>query len=115
MAADLDAIQARADAAIPGPWIVDDDPPTVYPVVRADGHAVAGCSTSGLGKWPGLPNAEHIAGLDPQITLALVAELRAAREVIEVARTYWSHEGHDLAQCTMPLCQAVVAYDKAVN
>ena len=44
----------------------------------------------------------------------LVAELRAAREVIEKTRNYWTF-AHDQESCTSPLCRAVVAYDKVIG
>jgi len=94
-APDLDAVQARADAATAGPWTVDDDRQTAYPVVRANGRAVAGCPTSGLGKWPRLSNAVFVAHARTDVP-ALVAELRAARGARgQLNDLYEDLEAHD--------------------
>jgi hypothetical protein len=79
---DLDAVQARAEAAMSGPWEYRRfrlAPGVVKPTPdgKATDYVIAQMVNAGK------DTAEHIAGMDPQTTLALVAELRAAREVIE--------------------------------
>lgn len=84
---DLDAIEALANAATPGPWEAS--------VLGSEGYAVTGPQGSIPGRhrlraprvarcgheaWDtDKANAEHIAGMDPATTLALVAEVRALR------------------------------------
>ena len=85
---DLDAIGARAEAATPGPWfrVIDTD------VCRlADGThpEVAVClRTEDVGVVQSHEaNADFIAHARADVP-ALVAELRAAREVVEAAQAF---------------------------
>jgi hypothetical protein len=95
---DLDAIEARAKAATQGRWY--SDPGIGWPEGLAEAIGIA--QTAAGVFWPvrsaigesiafvdgrkGTPNAgtgndaAHIAGLDPQTALALVAEVRRLRE-----------------------------------
>lgn len=92
---DLDALEATARAATPGPWMLDgmgeDEPEINYWAHRFIGtaepnesgsHEIIATSEDGHG-----PNAEHIAAFDPTTALALIARLREAEAVIEEAST----------------------------
>jgi len=89
---DLDAIAARAEAATAGPWGISakaSDALIAYARVRisSDG-TVTDISESERDHYGGPVIAEsmhpadreHIAGLDPQTVLALVAELRECQD-----------------------------------
>jgi len=75
MTVDLDAIEARADAATEGPWFNNRNG-----VVIVESHPLAP-TVSENSSWG---DAEFIAAARADIP-ALVAELRAAREVVEAA------------------------------
>lgn len=90
-ALDLEALEAKAKAATPGPWMLDgmgeDEPAINYWAHRFIGtaepnetgsHEIIATSEDGHG-----PNAEYIAAADPKTVLALIAALRAASAVIE--------------------------------
>jgi hypothetical protein len=77
---DLDAIKARVEKATDGPWItllssIDDRFASVY----------TGRTVDGVADLVSPANAEHIAGMDPQTTLALVAEVERLRATVERA------------------------------
>lgn len=85
-ALDLDALEAKAKAATPGPWMLDgmgeDEPEVNYWAHRfvgtaepneAGSHEIIATSEDGHG-----PNAEYIAAADPKTILAMIAALRAA-------------------------------------
>jgi hypothetical protein len=93
--ADLDAAEARAKAALADNWC--NTP--VCSVAPGAHPRQAGCPGT-VQQW------EHYRGMDPPTVLALVAELRAARAVVEAAR-----------RCPRerPLAAAVAAYDQAVG
>ena len=83
----LDAIEARAKAATPGPWNVDGpfwvDPPGVTPseLTVQTRAGVSGKDRALVmeGTWDSKDaNAEHIAGLDPEMALWLVGLARAS-------------------------------------
>jgi hypothetical protein len=88
---DLDALEATARAATPGPWELDgmgeDEPEinywahlfigTVNPN-ESGSHEIIATSEDRHG-----PNAKHIAAFDPPTALALIARLREAEELIE--------------------------------
>lgn len=78
---DLEAIKARAQAATPGPWRVGED----------DAFIVSESQKDFRGRpeevvWPDEQYAftahdgAHIAGMDPETTLALVDEVESLRE-----------------------------------
>jgi hypothetical protein len=119
---DLDAIQARSDAATKGPWIQDQDP-------DGDESGIAGWRPSrDIKEVYRLPNgdvdvddlmsaatpadAEFIAHAREDVP-DLVAELHAAREVIAVARDAFPQvwEGPMRERCRAVLA----AYDKATG
>lgn len=90
---DLDAIEARARAATPGPWMHRDRP--------SHGFEEAGVSHEGEeddgalakvwgGAARGTANAAHIAGMDPPTALAIVAVVRRLRgalvDILDVSR-----------------------------
>jgi hypothetical protein len=76
---DLDAIEARAEAAAPGPWREPKNGLglgwTIFPK-NSKGWSIATCDSG--------TDADFIAHARTDIP-ALVAELRAAREVVEAA------------------------------
>ena len=100
---DLDAIEARARAATPGPWFVRprqyDDWGYIRGPEQSDGpgHFVAQAlggqdyTIDQLNEHrrnktdPYGHNAAHIAGMDPATTLALTAEVRKLREAAATA------------------------------
>jgi citrate lyase beta subunit len=83
---DLDAIEARANAATPGPWTTRD-------IDAGQGHPPTVITLKGfftiapIQSWDQRPeNAAHIAGMDPTTTLALVTEVRRLRAAVETQR-----------------------------
>ncbi|MGN7978226.1 hypothetical protein ACTJJ4_11695 [Microbacterium sp. 22195] len=80
MTINLDELEAVARAATPGPWLAIPSRRErgayeilgVAPVVRTS-----------------TPTMLHIAAFDPPTVLALIAELRRARECIEKVRGWW--------------------------
>lgn len=85
---DLDALEATARAATPGPWMLDgmgeDEPEINYWAHRFIGTAepnesgsneIIATSEDGHG-----PNAEYIAAFDPPTVLALIARIREAED-----------------------------------
>jgi diacylglycerol kinase family enzyme len=79
---DIDAIAARANAATPGPWEPDEVHMLTAPT-QLDGFAspIERAATEAH-LWA---NYLHIAGMDPDTTLALVAEVRRLRDERVVA------------------------------
>jgi len=82
MKIDLDALEAVARAATPGPWeaepyryTADDD--RVRVTSPSDGHLF------NLAEGVEPVNASHIAAFDPPTVLALIAKLREAEAAIE--------------------------------
>ena len=71
---DLDAIQARADAATPGPWFVEHGRIHSGSIQRFDWVAIA--SMTGSRVW--LPDAQFIAQAREDVP-ALIAEIRELR------------------------------------
>lgn len=83
MTTDLDALEAIAKAATPGPWRN-----VLLEVGPVDGPAVADVVTEDENPLR-LFDAEFIAAADPSTILALIAELRQERErADEVTREY---------------------------
>jgi hypothetical protein len=87
---DLDAIQNRAEAAMSGPWRYSPfrlAPGVVKPTPdgKATDYVVAQMVNAGK------DTAEHIAGMDPQTTLALVAELHLHRAFRDKVRRALGH------------------------
>lgn len=78
---DLDAIEARAKAATPGPWRLSEMNPGEVWAVRdpADWDALLVATTATRLNPADVDNTPHIAGMDPEQTLALVAEVRELR------------------------------------
>lgn len=123
MADDLDRLETLAKAATPGPWVMDDDQQTSYPVVRTnEGIAIAGCPTNRLTR--GRINTEFIAAADPQTVLALIAELRAARtfrdEVTAALvpgrwRGFDGPDGVSIHEIIADVATALRRYDEAVG
>lgn len=86
---DLDALEQTAEAATPGPWYMDANhagqPIGVAPSkgrpddlwMVCDAPTRSGCGESDLA---------FIAAANPQAVLALIRELRAARECVGVLR-----------------------------
>ena len=82
----LDALEAVAKAATPGPWSGDraDAPAASWEVWGHDGsdyeNFIADCRTGGA-------NAAHIATFDPPQVLALIAEIRRLQGELGVSRS----------------------------
>lgn len=102
MTLDLDALEATAKAATPGPWRWDED----FGENGDTGLALtndARAEVVGAYNWhccsfrddPTVEDndAEHIAAFDPPTVLELIAKLREAREVLagagHTAAKYW--------------------------
>ena len=81
---DLDAIEARAEAATEGPWYEDDVTFGTGTLVIARFDDTVVQSSLPLSHTRTAPNADFIAHARTALP-ALVAELRAAREVVEAA------------------------------
>jgi hypothetical protein len=79
---DLDAIQARAEAATPGPWRLTDGGWGEF-VQDSEGRELWA-----LRHTPEVADAEFIAHARADVP-ALVAELHAARKIIAEARYHW--------------------------
>ncbi len=76
---DLDALEATARAATPGPWKY---PHRHHPDVVTTKH---GCLWNpGTGRINDEEDAEHIAAFDPTTVLALIARLREAETCIDL-------------------------------
>jgi hypothetical protein len=102
--ADLDAAEARAKAAAAegygGEWCWDGGT-----LVDEDHDEAVGISRDRAAPTSA---GAHIAGMDPPTTLALVAELRPARQVVEKYRQLCADLGFVPAA-------ALAAYDKAAG
>jgi hypothetical protein len=100
---DLDAIEARAEAASEGPWS------------NVDGaSSMIHCEDGYVGTVPFPPNAYFIAHARTDIP-ALVAELRAAREVVEAAEKLETDIESDLDWLHENLIAALAAYRAVVG
>jgi hypothetical protein len=106
----LDAIEATAKAAEEREWELEEHPGNPpFTVLRRGHRRLATANLFGPGE------IEHIASMDPQTTLSLVAELRVAREVVKQARPYEDYiPPQDVPPGKHPLADALAAYDKAV-
>jgi hypothetical protein len=113
---DLDAIEARAEAATPGPWIVSGG--VIHSPIREpwDGKPNAVIVDAHIFE----PNADFIAHARTDIP-ALVAELRAAREVVEAAAGFSAFMNEDAEDLQWPdeqladLAAALAAYRAVVG
>ena len=121
MTLDLDALEALANAASPGPWSheVDDDPPDVG--ICADGclvaivHSHANLQTSiRLGTDFNHDDARFIATARTAIP-QLISELRRAREELDFMRTAacQSDARRELAEVGLEAARRVVAAAQA--
>ena len=90
---DLDAIEARAEAATPGPWTarlrddmweINDGSGSNFVSIVESCWLPDDCDAGQYGGIPDVDDARFIAHARADIP-ALVAELRAAREVVEAA------------------------------
>lgn len=79
---DLDAIEAVADAATPGPWTVDSSIPYGHRVGSSD-EADWVAWTGEHGETGSEADAAFIAAVNPVVALALVAEVRRLRVELE--------------------------------
>ncbi len=80
---DLDALEATARAATPGPWLIGNSEMYGPSAITRDAEGLPQVQD----QWvcdadAGHPNAEHIATFDPPTVLALIARLREAEAVI---------------------------------
>ena len=95
--AQLDEIEAAARAATPGPWVAEYGGGEEV-VLPSDALSTleAVCVTKLLHRQA---DAKHIAGLSPDVALALVAEVRELRAKVERVR-----EVHEPYGCSEPGC-----------
>jgi len=95
--AQLDDIEAAARAATPGPWVAEYGGGEEV-VLPSDALSTleAVCVTKLLHRQA---DAKHIAGLSPDVALALVAEVRELRAKVERVR-----EVHEPYGCSEPGC-----------
>ena len=101
---DLDALEAVARAATPGPWTYK---PTILGLPNTT--VMAGddqLGYMGVGHFLA-PNATHVATFDPPTVLTLIAKLREAEAVIADAIT-WMDAGNRLGG--HPLRRILTAY-----
>ena len=93
----LDEIEAAAKAATPGPWVAEYGGGEEV-VLPSDALSTleAVCVTKLLHRQA---DAKHIAGLSPDVALALVAEVRELRAKVERVR-----EVHEPYGCSEPGC-----------
>lgn len=82
---DLDALEARARAATPGRWLLPFDDGALVAADRPR-DSLLSVDKDGMGVVDRRADAEHIAGLSPDVVLALVAELRALRRIERMVR-----------------------------
>lgn len=86
MIIDLDALEATARAATPGPWEFRTESPSMggdnYTIRQA---GVPGIRMSGYVYGFGTGMIEHITTFDPPTVLALIARLREARQELREA------------------------------
>lgn len=75
-------LEAKARAATPGPWRDSRDTLGMPSVYRCD-DAIA--EVYGTESTPGYDNAAFIASASPNVILALIAQLREARGLVEIA------------------------------
>jgi len=95
--AQLDEIEAAAKAATPGPWVAEYGGGEEV-VLPSDALSTleAVCVTKLFHRQA---DAKHIAGLSPDVALALVAEVRELRAKVERVR-----EVHEPYGCSEPGC-----------
>ena len=93
----LDEIEATAKAATPGPWVAEYGGGEEV-VLPSDALSTleAVCVTKLFHRQA---DAKHIAGLSPDVALALVAEVRELRAKVERVR-----EVHEPYGCSEPGC-----------
>ena len=84
----LDALEAAAKAARPGPWRLAESEWDGRHIAAADGEAVMGVYGYGADDPYAMQNAEHIALWDPAAVLARVAADRAILAEYERAAEY---------------------------
>ncbi len=93
---DLDAIEARAEAATPGPWTarlrddmweINDGSGSNFVSIVESCWLPDDCDAGQYGGIPDVDDARFIAHARTDVP-ALVAELRAAREVVEAAQAF---------------------------
>lgn len=99
---DLDALEAAARAATPGPWGTD-----LFSVCKFGVTISTAVSPAGSGD----ANALYIAAASPDVVLALISEVRAARcSVTATPQPFeWADEpepGTPIAKCSCPCCGA---------
>jgi hypothetical protein len=109
MRVDLDRLEALAKSATPGPWWIDEEgaictsgketPIDLRPIVFD-------------AAYENVLDATYIAAVDPQTVLALVAELRAARRLIDLERPL--SRPHCSPSCPCERNQAWLAYEQVV-
>jgi len=80
---DIEALRAKAEAATPGPWMLDDDTHVLGPdgtsiLAETDGDAERGETYTP-------EDAAHIAACSPDVILSLLRELELLRKLEHAA------------------------------
>lgn len=92
---DIDALEALANTATPGPW-------TPHETVQADNFVTAGggwlTGTIVCGPTYEKRNVQYIAAAHPDVVLALVSEIRKAREAIAACTTVLEYAESDIVR-----------------
>lgn len=83
---DLDALEAVANAATPGPWLAADEAPEWTAAQRVFAPELGDEQDDTICEAVEYKDAEHIATFDPPAVLALIARVRAAEATIERVR-----------------------------
>jgi len=99
--AELDALEAAAKAATPGPWIVhekypqwvveDSEPPRrhiLLPIKRKVTHHTLGTCDTEFGWGEATSNAAYIAAANPAAILELIAELRTTKASLKALESF---------------------------
>lgn len=93
---DLEALEALAKAATPGPWVYDrwgslrsanvleEFPETDEPTLPEYGKLIIVSDTGFPAVEP--PCREYVAAVSPEVVLALIAELRTHRDACDDAK-----------------------------
>lgn len=99
----LAAIEARANAATPGPWTIDryaGRSPEEFTGINAGGDYQAICTTDSNINGPSLPDAEFICGAREDVPV-LVAEVRRLRKTLSDVEwggtVTYGHGGDDMS------------------